>query len=100
MTFSSLRVRQHAAADREVFNTHTPASCDPDGLTEVHVWSSVVTEFEHLQRQVEEPRQRRVGVRLSGGGANVVGRRQQQQEGDAVTELHHFLAVETEVTGL
>lgn len=59
-----------------------------------------LTEFEHLQGQVEEPRQRGVGVGLSGGGADVISGGQQQQEGDAVTELHHLLTVEPEVTGL
>ena len=60
----------------------------------------VVTEFEHLQGEVEESRQGGVGVGLSGGGANVIGSWQQQQEGDAMAELHHLLTVEAEVTGL
>lgn len=63
----------------------------------VHV---CVTHFEHLQREVEEPRQWGVEVGLAWGGANAVRRRQQQQEGDAVSQLHHLLAVETEVTSL
>lgn len=60
----------------------------------------VVTELKHLQREVQEPRQRGVGVGLPGGGADVVSRGQQQQEGDAVADLHHLLTVETEVAGL
>lgn len=58
------------------------------------------THFKHLQREVEEPGQWGVEVGLARGGANAVGRRQQQQEGDALSQLHHLLAVETEVAGL
>lgn len=44
-----------------------------------------VTHFKHLQRKVEKARQRCVEVGLPRGGANTVRRRQQQQEGDAVS---------------
>lgn len=58
------------------------------------------THFKHLQREVEEPRQWAVEVGLARGGADAVSRRKQQQEGDAVSQLHHFLSVEAEVAGL
>ena len=58
------------------------------------------THFKHLQREVEESWQWGVEVGLARGGANAVRRRQQQQEGDAVSQLDHFLAVEAEVAGL
>ena len=41
-----------------------------------------------------------VGVGLAGGSAHLVGRGQQQEDGDPVTQLQHLLAVQAEVPRL
>ncbi len=57
----------------------------------------LLTQFKDLQGQSEEARAGRVRVILTRRGADLIRRRQEEQEGNLLPELHHFLAIDTEV---